>query len=272
MTWRWGAVFRTKRSGVKKAVVVSAILVAAGAASQLLLPRMLETQIAAGIKRSLAGAGAVRVDIASFPALEILAGRVDKITVDIRQAVIDGLKVEAFVADARNLQLDMPMLRLKREFVVKEADVLQVTVAVAEADLNEYFAKSSGTAKLQIALTATETTLTGDVSVLGRPVQVTVKGHFAVTGATRVAFVVDDLLVMQTRLPRFIVEPLTGKWAVEFDLAGAPVPLEITELHIENKRLYIYGQRPSRLPDKAGQTDAGSAESGSEEGEADLTE
>jgi hypothetical protein len=191
---------------------------------------------------------AVHVNISTFPAVELLQGTVDNLAVDVREAVMSGLTIEAFLVDAHNLQIDMPALRQDKKLIVQAADALTVTATVAEADLNAYFAQVSGTSNLKVKLDPAETTLTGDVFVLGRPVEITVKGHFAITGPTRVAFVVDDLLVLQTRLPKFIVEPLAGKWSAEFDLAKAPVPLEIKDLRIEKERLYIYGQRPSELP------------------------
>lgn len=233
---------------MKTAVAILAVLLAAMAGSQALLPEFVEKQMAAGITQSLDDAEAVHVNISSFPAVELLQGTVDDLTVDVREAVMSGLTIEAFLVDAHNLKLDMAALRQRNELIVQAADALTVTATVAEADLNAYFAQVSGTSNMKVKLDPAETTLTGDVSVLGRPVEVTVKGHFSITGPTRVAFVVDDLLLMQTRLPKFIVEPLAGNWGAEFDLAKAPLPLAITDLRIEKERLYIYGQRPEELP------------------------
>lgn len=233
---------------MKTAVAIVAVLLAAMAGSQAILPPIVETQMEAAITDSLEAVEAVRVDVAAFPALQLWRGYVPRLTVDARRASIDGLIIEALLVDAQNMQVDMKALRAGQGFVIQKADSLRVTATVIESDLNTYFAKESGTANIKVQLDPEQTTVSGDLYVLGQPVGVTVKGHFTISSATRVAFVVDDFLIANTRLPRFIIEPLAGKWAIQFDLAAAPVPLELTDIRIEKGRLYIYGQRPLKLP------------------------
>lgn len=235
-----------------------AILIAisiAFAGGQMILPRMAENQLAAGIRETAGPAELVQVDIDAFPAWQLLQGRVPTLAVDVRQAHINDLKIEAFMVDGHNVVLDAQALRQGKGLSVKAADSLQVSTVVSEDDLNAYiWEKNDNARNFHIVLDPQWTGLKGSVSVLGKALEINVKGHFAVLEHTRVAFLVDEVTMQNATLPRFIIDALAPHWPVEIDLSQSPVPLEVRDLRVENHRLFIYGQRPGSLP----QTGAGS--------------
>lgn len=224
-------------------------LVMALTGGQLILPRMVEDQLAAGIRDSVGPVGLVHVDVSAFPAWHLLGGKVRQMTVDVRQAHIGGLKIEAFLIDAHNLLIDMPKLRRGEGFTVRAADSLRVSAVISEGDLNAYlWAEVDPSRRFQIRLTPEVSYLEGSIKVLGKAIGVKVRGRFEVADRTLARFVVDDVEIQNARLPRFIVDALLPKWAVQIDLANSPVPLEVRDLRVEDGRLFIYGQRPDDLP------------------------
>jgi hypothetical protein len=210
---------------------------------------MVENQLAAGIRESAGPAELVDVDVKAFPAWQLLQGKVQDLTIDVRQAHINKLKVEAFLVDAHNLVVDRAALKNGTGFGIKAADSLQVSAIITESDLNNYiWAQNEKARNFQVRLSPEWTGLRGSVSLLGRAVDLNVKGHFAIQERTKVTFVVDQVDVEKTSLPRFIIDALAPHWGVEIDLKQSPVPLEVRELRVEDGKLFIYGQRPTTLP------------------------
>lgn len=232
---------------VKIALVLLLLVAAVLAGSQYYLPLVLERSLEESILAAVDEAESVRVEIEAFPALLLLTGRIPSLSLDVRQAVFNGLNVEAFLVDGENIVVDLPKLRQGEGLEIKKADSMRVSAVVAEADLNAYFAKESGDSGVNIQLGPETSTVNGNLSVLGQKIQLSVKGHFQVIAPASVAFVIDDILVAQARLPRFITDPLAGKFAVTIDLADSPIPLEIRDIRVADQRLYIYGQRPAHL-------------------------
>lgn len=144
----------------------------------------------------------------------------------------------------------MQRLRKGEGLLVRRADSLRVSAVVAEDDLNAYlWAKVDPSRRFQIRLTPEATRLEGSVKLLGRSIDLRMKGHFAVTGRALVEFVIDDVAVESVRLPRLIIDALTPRWTVQIDLANSPVPLQLKDVRVEEGRIFIYGQWPDSEDD-----------------------
>jgi hypothetical protein len=234
---------------VRSSIIIIIALSLAFTGSQLILPRMVESQLAAGIRETAGPAELVDVDVKAFPAWQLLQGKVQDLTIDVRQAHINDLKVEAFLVDAHNLVVDRGTLKSGNGFGIKAADSLQVSAIITESDLNNYiWAKNEKARNFQVRLGKEWTGLQGSVNLLGRTIGLNVKGHFAIEERTRVAFVVEQIDVEKTSLPRFIIDALAPRWGVEIDLRQSPIPLEVRDLRVDDGKLFIYGQRPTNLP------------------------
>ncbi|MGI6541619.1 MAG: DUF2993 domain-containing protein [Limnochordia bacterium] len=235
-------------TGVTLTVLVSALF----AAQQLLIPIWMERRLVQGLEESAAPVERVQVELKAFPAWQLLQGKVRQLTVDLRRANINGLQVEAFFVDATNLVVDTEALREGTGFIVKTADSFQVSAIIAEDDLNEYVWSITDAAKrFRIRLNPEWTGIEGSISVLGQAVGIKVQGHFAVQAPTKVAFVIDQVDVENSPLPRFLLDLFLPRWQVEIDLAQTTFPLQIRDLRIAQGKLFIYGQRPKTLPQTA---------------------
>ncbi|MGI6083048.1 MAG: DUF2993 domain-containing protein [Limnochordia bacterium] len=239
---------------MRAAIALLVALLVAFAGSQAFLPRLVEQRLATGIDKSIGPAERVSVQVTAFPALRLLAGQLQRLTVDVRQAELDGLKVEAFIIDAQNLVIDPQKLRRGEGVEVKAADSLRVSAVIAEEDLNAFFwERIDPSRSFSIALEPDVAQLHGSVRFLGLSIGVTVNGHFEVVQPTQVSFVVDEVKVEKMNLPRLLMDSLAKRWAVHIDLATAAVPLEISDVRVAQDRLFIYGRRPSDLPLAGGQ-------------------
>jgi hypothetical protein len=242
---------------MRSAIALLVALMVAFGGSQAFLPRMVEQRLAIGIGKSMGPAERVSVQVMAFPALQLLAGRLQRLTVDVRQVELDGLKVEAFLVDAQNLVIDAQKLRRGEGVQVRAADSLRVSAVIAEEDLNAFFwSKLDPSRAFSIELEPDVARLRGSVSFLGHSIGLTVNGHFEVVQPTQVSFVVDEVKVEKMSLPRFLMESLAKRWSVQIDLAQSAVPLEISDVRVGRERLFIYGRRPADLPHAGAQGDA----------------
>jgi hypothetical protein len=235
-------------TGVALVAAVSVLF----AAQQWFIPVWMERQLKLGLQESAAPVERVHVELRTFPAWQLLQGKVQQLTIDLRRANINGLQVEAFFVDATNLVVDTQALREGTGFIVKTADAFQVSAIIAEADLNEYVWKLSDAAKrFRIKLNPEWTGIEGSISVLGQAVQVKVQGHFEIQEVTKVAFVIDQVQVENSPLPRFLLDMFLPRWQVEIDLAQTTFPLQLRDLRVAQGKLFIYGQRSQTLPQTA---------------------
>lgn len=242
---------------MRSAVALLVALMIAFGGSQAYLPHMVEQRLATGIGKSMGPAERVSVQVMSFPALQLLTGRLQRLTVDMRQVELDGLKVEAFFVDAQNLVVDAQKLRRGEGVEVRAADSLRVSAVIAEAALNDFFwSKLDPSRAFSIKLEPNVAKLRGSVNFLGHSIDLTVNGHFEVVQPTQVGFVVDEVKVEKMSLPRFLMESLAKRWSLQIDLASSAVPLEISDVRVEQERLFIYGRRPAGLPQVGVREDA----------------
>ena len=226
-----------------RAFAALAVAAALLAGSQLFLPPLVEKQIEAGIARSFGDVKFVRADVRAVPALMLLGGRLDAINLDVRRAALGDLTIDAILLDGRNLKVDTASLVTGRGVRIRSADALLATFVIAEDDLNHYFWRQVNDSQFfRVALERGEAVLAGRVNLLGRGLDVTVRGAFQVDGATTVTFLPRDVRVENTRLPQFLVDMIVQEWTIALELDQEAIPLEITDLLVEDGKLLIYGR------------------------------
>lgn len=122
------------------ALIVLAVLVLLLAGSQLLLPSVAEDRI----RSDLAETGEVRrVEVSAFPALGLLAGRADRVEVEMGRARAVGGRLAGLVEDARGVEeldasvasLQLGRLAVEDVRLVKRGDELEGRARLTDAAL-----------------------------------------------------------------------------------------------------------------------------------------
>lgn len=217
------------------------------AATQLLLPGLVEDRIAEGLRRSFGDVKIVRAKVSAYPAYHLLQGRIDSVNLDLRRVAIGDLVVDAVLLDGRNVRLDMGRLVAGEGVRVTDADALRGTFVIAEDDLNEYFwARFNQSRFFRVALDRGQAVLTGNMHVLGRDLAVRVAGEFRVGDRTSVSFVPSEVKVQNATVPQIFLDLIAKEWAVSLELDQDAIPLVVEDLLVEDGRLFIYGRRPAR--------------------------
>lgn len=211
--------------------------------SQFLLPSWVEEQLAGWIGRSI-HTSLVEVEATSFPSIKLLWGDFDLLRVDARQAKIGELEVSGFLFDARGVAVDPAALLLRRRMHFRHIQHLKATIFLSEEGLNRYFKTVAQTAvPASVQLLEDKVVARATVTVLGMPLNLRVEGHFVLAEDGRaIRFQPQRLEVQNSPLPPLVLQLLRDQLILPVELRELPVPIRLTNLRLEEGRLYLFGE------------------------------
>lgn len=224
------------------AVILLLLLLLAGA-SQLYLPGLVERELETGVAKAFGRVDSIVARVEARPALQMLWGRFPSLQLEARQLETEGLEIEGFFVDARDLAIDPVDLLRKRELTIRSARSLHVTVAVGQDGLNRYlWTKVDPGRMFRVSIVKGNVSLVGQVNILGNAIDLSVGGHFEVRDRNKVAFIPEGLSVEKASVPRFLVDAIAKQWALLLDFSNLPLPIEVQEVRLDSGRLYVYGR------------------------------
>jgi len=212
-------------------------------ASQIVLPSFVASHIEQAFHDGYPDAEFIQVQVAAWPAIKLIAGRFDQLHLDARLFSQGGLKVDAFLVDAKDLKINLPALRGGAVEIDHVGD-LQATVLIGEDSLNEYlWAKADPARFMRIELAREQARLVGEMNLFQRTFDLTLDGRFEVLGRTRVGFVVEQLTVEKLQVPKVLLDTVQSKWNLAMDFSELPVPVALQEVRLEEDSLYVFGTK-----------------------------
>lgn len=131
---RWSLPSRSARSVAKKLIVV---LVVAGLFSYLVLPSVVEDQLARRLQVALGAPAPPAVEVSSNFPPEMLVGRIDRIQVSADQMSLQGVPLYNARADLRDVRVSVPSLIRGYPVVTTESCTLNVEAPLIFIDQNE---------------------------------------------------------------------------------------------------------------------------------------
>lgn len=238
---------RVSRDAMKYAIALAALAIACVfLVGEAAIPGAVSTRLEKAIVASVDQAESVRVYVRTFPALAVALGRVDFLQVDARNITVDGLRVQRLFLDARRADIDMHSVLREGKLDVKRIGRGDVTVILAEDDLNAYFHSRDGILRLlTVKLRRDVATVSGSASILGVKVDLALDGRFVVEGDTRLAYVVDRFRVGDAVVPEVIKSGLLKSVDLSVDVSGLPIPLVLRDVSVQDGVVYIFGGTPS---------------------------
>lgn len=230
-----------------RSVILTAFLISVVIAgvSQLVVPGLMEDAVERNIAR-LVSPQYVDVQIEAFPAAKLALGKVDKLTIDTKRLVVAELPVTAFLASAEDVDVNVRKL-LDGELAIDKARKLRVTVILDESGLNQYFWSKVDPGKtFSIRLVGGFARLVGTISLLGRPIELTLNGKFQVVDRTSVEYIPTELVVSQTKIPDFLLDAVLRDRRFLIDLSSLPIPIEVEKITVEDGQVYVFGKERTR--------------------------
>lgn len=207
-------------------------------ASQLLLPVAIADIVAQGMV-SLTGSENVKAEVAKRPALLMLAGKFDNITLDAKNAKTDKLTFSELHAVLKDVQIDMNTLLSRRLVAIQSVGDIDLKVVFSQEELARYLNQSvKGIKNATVTIT---------------PEKIQASSHFAIGGFANVAITLEGKIVGDGQKIKFVTERFLlnnnlvgnvgGAMLTEiplFDLTKLPFNVHVRNIVLEQGRVVIY--------------------------------
>lgn len=208
------------------------------AASQLLLPPVVGGIVAQGMV-SLAGTENVAVEVETRPAVSMLGGKFDKITLAAQQAKTGNLVFSELNAVLQDVQLDMQTLLSRRLVAIKSVGEVELSAAFDEAELARFLNQTvKGIKNATVTITPEKVQASSNFAFGGfAHVAVTLEGQIVGDGQ-KIKFVTDRFLLNNN-----LVGNIGGAVLTEIplvDLGRLPFNVRAREVVLEPGRVVIY--------------------------------
>lgn len=223
-------------------ILVVALVFVVFVGGQAIIPPFVESQIASGIRSELPDADNIDVRASGFPAYRMLTGRFSRLAVDVAGLDVDGLRVERFRLRGEAAYFRVSGL-LRRELVLETAQRMTTELSIAAKDLAAYLEEKAGTV-LDVRVILEEpsrATVVGGVSVLGQTLELGMSGRFTAEGGETIVFRPDSIVLLDEKVPPFLVESIAEAWNLSIDVSGLPIPHRVETIRVEEESLIIEG-------------------------------
>lgn len=207
-------------------------------ASQVLLPMAVSDIVAQGMV-SLTGSQNVRVNVEKNPALLMLGGKFDRITLAAQNAKTDKLTFSELHAVLQDVQIDMNTLISRRLVAVRSVGDVELSVVFQQEELARILNQSvKGIKNATVAIT---------------PDKVQASSNFAIGGFAQVAVTLEGKIVGEGQKIKFVTERfllnnshvgnIGGAVLTEIELADLsklPFNVHTRNIVLEQGRVVIY--------------------------------
>lgn len=227
-------------------IVFLVVLLLAG---ELFLPWVVARGVARSLENTYGVGGDFDVSLSSRPALRMLFGKVDKLTVDNRRVQTATMAIDSIAVTIEDVSVNLQKL-LRLQVDSTRGSAMQAVFSISEGNLRAYVLDNvEGLAEPQFKVFDGRAALAGYVKFAGTPVLVAAEGRFVQSGERKVLFVVDTLSIEGEPVPERITEVLLsalGGPELFIDLAGLPMPMVIKEVKMRDGWLIIEAATPVR--------------------------
>jgi hypothetical protein len=235
------------RWAVVAVVIVIALVLVAG---ELFLPMVVARGIEVGLGRALGQGAALEASLKARPALRLLAGRVDKVTVESQQVKTATLTIDSIAVTVENIALNLKSLLSQSGLSITRSPQMGTVIKISEANLRRYILDNvEGFSDPAVKIFADRVAVVGYVRFGNRPFLVSIEGRFVPGSGRRVDFVVDRLSMdtepVPPRLAAAVIAALGGP-EVFIDLDQFPMPLDLREVRLQEGWLIIEAITPVR--------------------------
>lgn len=227
-------------------VIVVALMVVAG---ELFLPWIVARGLEAGLSRALGTGAELEVSLSVRPALRMVAGRLDTLTLESKRVRTATLTIDSMAMTIRDISVNLQDL-LRRQLDVTRSASIGTVFRISEGNLRRYVVDNvEGLSEPQFKVFAGRAALAGYMRFAGTPVLVSAEGRFVPRDEKHVMFRIDTLAIDNEQLPDRLAATLIaalGGDELFIDLGRFPVPLAISQVKMTDGWLIIEAATPVR--------------------------
>lgn len=219
-------------------IALVVILLLAGVVSEVLLPRMIGDAVAQGMRQHT-GSSQVTAAVQKTPALLMLTGSFDKVTISAANAKIDRMTFRALDAVLTDVQLDREKLFTSRTVSIERVHDVDLRATITQDELASYLNQTvKGVKNAVVSITPGRVQASTNFSLGGfASLAITLDGKIVGDGQ-RVKFVTERFLLNNTP-----VGNVGGAMLTEIpllDLKNLPFGVTVRDIVMEQGQVTIY--------------------------------
>ena len=225
----------------KRISMLIGIVVLAAAFCQLLLPGIIGGNLANRIKEA-ARAENVTANVRAMPGFMLLAGQMDNLDVVVDNAWLGDIQVSRLTLHGENLQVDYSALDSRDGTAIQSADNLEHTGVITQQALQDMLVKKMEKVdNLHVQMDADKISATGQVKLLGRKADITLKGKVLPENGG-LYFHMTRLDIRNAVLGQAVLGNFFGDILI-FDLYNSPIRAEIDDVQQQAGQVIIKAVR-----------------------------
>ncbi len=220
-----------KKSGYL-AIILGGILLG----SQIVLPLAAETMITRSLERSIS-ASEMAVDVDAFPALTIVGGSADEITLTGRDVLIGKLLCSEFAATFTDVHIDTAHLLKGGKLLLQRLGDAEASAYVEEEALARTLEQSvAKLSDVSVKITPSGIEAEGDYDFGKLPVRVSLTGQL-IGRDDKIYFVSEQVTLKHTAIGKISAKLKTE--ALLADLSALPFAVRVTDVRPNEGRIFV---------------------------------
>lgn len=224
-------------------ILSAALFIALALVVELLLPAVVARGVAAGLDKIIGPGETINVQLKAYPALKMLTGRIDQITVKTSNVQAAGLVIDQLTATIDQVSVNLRTLLTKRQIQTTKSPNLDVKLTISEQNLKQYvLANVKGVKDPRLTIEPGKVTAGGYLTFNGKDYFVVGEGRFVIRDGGKIGLELTGLKVDDQEMPAGLlskVMEMLGGTDLFIDMTKFPVPLEATGVQMNDKSLVI---------------------------------
>ncbi|MDD4335812.1 MAG: DUF2993 domain-containing protein [Firmicutes bacterium] len=229
----------TVRRILRNALVVLLIV----AAIEVVVPIYVGRKVEFAVRSGFTSAESVSVVARSLPALKLLFGRFDRLSIDVDRAESAGFIIDRISLDSSDARIPLAKFEPESSRWAHALGDSQLEVLIDEDDINDYLGRREDYLRaFSVRLQPGLAELGGRLFFGGLSVGVESQGHFVIEDGVRLIYVFDRLSVEKSEVPAFIVNMFEDGIGVGIDLSDLPFGIQLESVHVYEGTARLLGR------------------------------
>lgn len=222
----------------KRFIMIGGALILLLVFSEFLLPSAISDVVATAMK-NVTSADQVNAKVEKSPAIMMLAGNFDAITVKVKNAKTDQVVFDEFDVTLQNAQVDMANLIQKRNLTMKSVEDVTIKAIVLEDELARAMNQSvKGIKNAKVSITPGKVTATGSFSMGGFiNAKIILEGNI-ITTDQKIVFHAEHFQIDNSMVGKFGGTLVTDLTLV--DLKKLPFDVTVKNVTLEEGKAVVY--------------------------------
>ncbi len=210
-------------------------------AVQIYLPGMTSAAVEQALYKRY-GFQDIEVEVHSLPAVNILAGKIGQLRINVPEAVFNNMTVSDVEIVLHGLSINLfKVYRGEIDYSLAQRGELEFEIT--EQSMNDYLSGKpvNGFKEILIELNADKSIIKSQIVLLGKDISFDVAGNFAIEDGNMV-FIPDNLIIQEYSVGEVFQDKVKGNLNFQIELGDLPYNTRLTGLEVLDDSIRVTGE------------------------------